>query len=135
VHVGVTYVEDDQIYVTLLNPDGTRAMATDTTLPHPYGETIGYRPRIVWNGSEYAIVWTTYMRTRFARVSSSGALVGAPVQLAGEAWSARACLIPHSCRDPASLAQDEPSNRDASLRLGHQTAGRNRQTVDSKQRR
>jgi hypothetical protein len=68
-HFGLVYLEgveqadatpfEGNLFFTLLNPDGSRALAQDIALTsHPPGDPTSIAsPRIVWTGVEYGVLW------------------------------------------------------------------------------
>jgi hypothetical protein len=84
-HVGMAYFEgNNDLVFTLLNPDGTRASASDTVIEYAVDD--GLRPRVIYNGREYAVVWADGFYTTFARVSTSATVLGSPVTVGGGGW-------------------------------------------------
>jgi hypothetical protein len=98
-HVGVVYLEgtdarrssqevQGNLYFALLNPDGTRAMASDLTLTSYdflLGDRVNFPADITWNGAEYGVVWSTYAGQRsdtwFLRIAADGKAKGTPVSI------------------------------------------------------
>ena len=109
-HVAVAYFDGEEsdssqmgrhgnVYVALLNPDATRAIAQDiplTTFDFAGTERTGfveYPPDIVWTGSEFGVVWTQVDTTdssasvcqlAFQRMAPDGSLLGTQVILASD---------------------------------------------------
>ena len=111
-HLGVVYFEGDldigatttdrgNAYFALLNPDGSRAVASDIALTSfdPSDWTAGavsFPPDIVWTGSEFGVVWSqlteptpgVYERQMvFQRLDANGGLLGPLVVLASSGSS------------------------------------------------
>lgn len=63
--------------------DGTPAAAP--VIIAASGAAYGFNPSIVWNGSDYAIAWTSYNGTYFVpyfgRISAAGVMLSGPTQL------------------------------------------------------
>jgi hypothetical protein len=99
-HVGVVYTEDNgsvvNLMFALLNPDGTRAKATDTVVasyaasPDGIAGVVG-APSLVWNGTEYAVAWAQTPglggNVAFRRLDATGATKGATVVVSDPANS------------------------------------------------
>lgn len=92
--VGVAYLRGTSVgsrynlYFALLNPDGTKAVATDlaiTTFDFTNNHRVFDEPDIVWTGTEFGVLWTqdlvTSCETRLQRIDANGTPIAAPVVL------------------------------------------------------
>jgi hypothetical protein len=108
-HFGVAYLESTttgttspsryNVYFALLNPDGTRAVATDLALTaFPAGSTAtgASAPDIVWTGTEYGVLWPQVSQAgataelMLQRVGPSGATIGASHNITAATVGAKA---------------------------------------------
>jgi hypothetical protein len=91
-HVGVAYVQslpgrrsDLELRFALLNPDGTTVsnVALTTYVTESSGGLFG-RPSLVWNGSEYAVLWIEALSTtklQFLRLDANGTPKSTPINV------------------------------------------------------
>jgi hypothetical protein len=70
------------VYLALLNPDGTRAVAQDTALTNHTDGFGAYAGDVKWNGTSWAAVWLEQQRAvMFQTVATNGSAIGSPVNI------------------------------------------------------
>jgi hypothetical protein len=96
---GLEYFKTDEIYMTILDDDGSKIPPGDGIIRITENTESVYCPSIVWSGTQYGITWqegseTTNYDIYFTRISSTGNKIGENIMVTdGQEFYRDPCLV------------------------------------------